>query len=506
MISKNRRLTGRLLTDSHSKTADSVPVKSAKAGFRLLLATVWFAGMLPAHTQQLSRESLLDFVNTRYQAYFHWNMCTFKNLNEAKHSGRSSGKEPPSLWAPTGVDCEQWARVVKQSRMAGGWLTTKHHGGFCLWDSKVTDYDVASSPVKTDVVREFVNAFRKAGLKIGLYYSILDYHHGVENGSVTPEEIEFLKAQITELLTHYGPIDYINFDGWSTWPTTPNFDDVPYGEIYRTVKAAQPDCLIISHTYESNLAHADVPFADAAGRKYPYHPDYMRPTAASDVLQRDWWWDNLEGYGVARRSVGYVLGQLHSYNSHNSVYVLNVAPNPAGRITDDAIQRLAEVARAWKKPADLQTAPDNWGYQYDVSRNLAFLRPCTQSSTAPFIRDKRAYPRAEIAVDGVTEGNGEMEQTSITEREAQPWWEVDLERDCRIDSITIYNRTDKLSDQLKDFDVLVLDANGQPVWQQRVSTRPNPSFTVKAGGIHGRRVKIQLRGEGVLCLAEVIVR
>jgi len=478
----------------------------APSGGLFCLLTMLLLGVATsALGQTLSTNTLLDFVNTRYQAYFHWNMCTFKNLNSTNHFGRSAGTEPPTMWNPTGMDCEQWAQVVKDSRMAGGWLTTKHHGGFCLWDSKFTDFDVASSNVKTDVVKAFTDAFRKAGLKIGLYYSILDYHHGIESGKVTKDKIQFLKNQITELLTNYGPIDYINFDGWSTWPTTPNFDDVPYEEIYKTVKAIQPNCLIISHTYESNLAHADVPFADAAGRAYPYHPDYMRPTAASDTLQKDWWWDDNEGYGVARRDVKYILKQLNSYNSHNSVYILNIAPNPAGRLTDDCVKRLAEVAQAWEKPADLKAAGTNWGFQYDISQNLAFRKHAKQSSTHKFIRDKRAYPRAEIALDGVLEGNCMMEQTSWTDQEAQPWWQVDLEENCKISSIQIYNRTDKDMDALKDSQVSVLDAANKPVWSKQQAAAPNPAVTLDTGGVVGRYVKIQLAGTNNLALAEVIV-
>jgi alpha-L-fucosidase len=124
-----------------------------------------------------------------------------KNIESDERQRRTHGDDPATMWNPSSLDCDQWAQVCIDSKMAGGWLTTKHHGGFCLWESKHTDYDVASSNVKTDVVREFTDAFRKAGLKIGLYYSILDYHHGVENGSVSREEIEFLKAQVTELLT-----------------------------------------------------------------------------------------------------------------------------------------------------------------------------------------------------------------------------------------------------------------------------------------------------------------
>lgn len=453
--------------------------------------------------QELSKESLLDFVNTRYHAYFHYNMATFKNLNSEKKVGRAYGDDPVSMWQPTGMDCDQWARTCIDARMAGGWLTTKHHGGFCLWDSQVTDYDVASSPVKTDGVKAFVDAFRKAGLKIGLYYSILDYHHGVENGKVTREEIAFMQAQLTELLTNYGPIDYMNFDGWATWPTVPDFDDISYGELYRVVKDIQPNCLIVNHCYESNLAHADVPFADAAGRAYPYHPDYLRPTAASDFIQRGWWWDDNNDYGVGK-SVDYLLKQLHSYNSHNSVYVLNLSPGPDGRIPDDVVTRLKEVAQIWNKPADLQEPGDNWGFQYDVSTNLAFMRTATQSSTAPFIRDKRAYPRAEIAIDGVLEGNGLMEQTSMTAEEQDPWWQVDLERNCTIDTITLYNRTDMGQDNLKNYRVSVLDDRGKTVWTSVQNSHPHPAATLALGGVSGRTIKIQLGGTASLTIAEVV--
>ncbi|MCG8688355.1 MAG: alpha-L-fucosidase, partial [Desulfobacterales bacterium] len=349
-----------------------------------------------------------EFVNTRFQAYFHYNMCTFKNLQEKTYQGRSNGEEPVEWFAPTGLDIDQWVETCKLAKMEGGWLTTKHHGGFCLWDSEFTDYDVASAPVKTDIVKEFTTKFREAGLKVGLYYSILDYHHSVNNGITSANDVQFLKNQITELLTNYGKIDYMNFDGWSTWPTTPSFDDINYGEILALVKELQPECLIVSHTYESNLAHAEVPFADAAGRDYPYHPEYMRPTAASDFLERGWWWNDHERREP--KSVEYLLGKLDSYNSHNSVYILNLSPTTAGRIDDASVERMKELAAAWEKPADIPMG-NNWGYQYNTEENLAFMKVCSQSSTHGFIRDKRAYPRAEIAVDGVTEGNCMMEQT-----------------------------------------------------------------------------------------------
>lgn len=434
-------------------------------------------------------------------------MVTFVNASSpptAKAIHRSTGKESPTVWAPTGMDIEQWADVVETAGMKGGWLTTKHHGGFCLWDSKYTDFDVASSNVKTDVVKAFLDTFRKRGLKVGLYYSILDYHHGIINGHVSKEGIEFLKNQITELLTNYGPIDYINFDGWSTWPTTPTFDDVPYTEIFKAVKAAQPKCLIISHVYESNLAHTDIPFTDAGNRPYPLHPDYMRPAGSSHQSQTGWFWNKTYH---AKRTVDFILKNLDSYNSHNAVYILNLGPTPEGIIQQDAIDLVKKVAAVWKRPADLKMSDigDNWGYMYDVNKNLAFMKPVTQSSTHKYIRDKRAYPRAEIALDGVTEGNLKMEQTSYTQKEVNPWWKVDLVDNCKIDKITIYNRTDADMDVLSNYTVSILDANGKEVWSSLQKDYPNPSVTIKTASVKGRFVKIQLNSEASLHLAEVIV-
>ena len=482
---------------------------------RLLLLSVIF--LVPTcgglFAQQISKDSLLDFVNTRYQAYFHYNMCTFKNVNDdEQHHGRSRGTEPVEMWNPSGLDCDQWAQVCVDARMTGGWLTTKHHGGFCIWDSKHTDYDIASSPVKTDVVGEFVKAFRERGLKIGFYYSVLDYHHGIDNGTVTQEKIEFMKAQIAELLTGYGPIDYMNFDGWSTWPTLPDYDDVPYDELFRVVKKIQPDCLIVSHTYESNLAHTEIPFADAAGRAYPYHPGYMRPTAASDTSQKDWWWDNIESYRKPK-SKSYLLKQLESYNSHNSVYVLNLSPGPNGRLDDNLVQRLDEVAQAWEKPTDLTEYSDNWGYLYDVSQNLAFHKPATQSTTAGPVLDMRARPRAEIAVDGVTEGVGAMEQCALTVEEMSPWWKVDLQTDCRIDEVRVHFQTDAKDRERTPISLAVFDEAGRPIWTKLVESS-SPEYTnanllavpIGKEGVVGRSIRIKaVSNNTVLGLAEVIV-
>ncbi len=115
--------------------------------------------------------------------------------------------------------------------MSYGCLTTKHHSGFAIWDTKTTDYNVMNSPYKKDVVREYVNAFRANGLKVMLYYSILDTHHKLRPGHITEKHIAMVKAQLTELLTNYGEINALIIDGWDAPWSRISYDDIPFEEV-----------------------------------------------------------------------------------------------------------------------------------------------------------------------------------------------------------------------------------------------------------------------------------
>jgi len=236
----------------------------------------------------------------------------------------------------------------------------------------------------------------------------------------------------------------------------------------------------------------------------------MRPTAASDNLNRGWFW--YDGITI-RRNADQILKNLDTYNSHNSVYTLNVAPNPAGLIPDNAIKVLNEVSKRWKRPENVKAPGDNWGFMYDVTKNLAFRKPVKQSSTDSSVRDKRATPRAEIALDGVTEGDNNLEQVSLTGKETDPsncetcpWWQVDLLTTCEIDTITIYFRTDADAEKLSKYTVRILDANCKIVWSRSVQREfPDPSVMIPVGKQQGRHVRITLDGKDQLALAEVIV-
>ena len=143
----------------------------------------------------------------QFYGFVHFNMNTFSDREWG------FGDEKPEQFNPTALDARQWARIAKEAGMKGLIITAKHHDGFVLWPSKYTEHSVKNSPWrdgKGDLIQEFVDACREYGLKVGIYYSPWDRNHP-DYGK--PEYITYMRNQLTELLTNYGEIYEVWFDG-----------------------------------------------------------------------------------------------------------------------------------------------------------------------------------------------------------------------------------------------------------------------------------------------------
>lgn len=155
-----------------------------------------------------------------------------------------SGKEDPKIFNPTHLDCRQWVRALKSAGAKLILLTAKHHDGFCLWPTKTTRHSVASSPWKNgkgDVVREFVDACRAEGVKVGLYLSPWDRNAECYG---SPAYNDFFVAQLNELFENYGPIEAMWFDGACGEGPNGKKQVYDWPRFYATIRKHNPNCVI----------------------------------------------------------------------------------------------------------------------------------------------------------------------------------------------------------------------------------------------------------------------
>ncbi|HAH22219.1 MAG TPA: alpha-L-fucosidase, partial [Prolixibacteraceae bacterium] len=161
----------------------------------------------PASFSPVPSENQLKWQEMEYYAFVHFSLNTYTDQSWG------NGNEDIKLFNPEKLDCRQWARICKDAGMKGIIITAKHHCGFCLWPSKYTEYSVKNAPWKNgkgDVIREMADACKEYGLKLGIYLSPWDRNSSDYGKS---EYITYFRNQLTELLTNYGPIFEIWFDG-----------------------------------------------------------------------------------------------------------------------------------------------------------------------------------------------------------------------------------------------------------------------------------------------------
>jgi alpha-L-fucosidase len=214
----------------------------------LLIVTLNAQTKPPAPFGPVPTENQMRWQEMEYYAFLHFSMNTFTDQEWGY------GDEDLKLFNPPNLDCRQWARVCKEAGMKGIIMVVKHHCGFCMWPSKYTEFSVKNTPWKNgkgDVVRELADACKEYGLKLGIYLSPWDRNHP-DYGK--PEYITYFRNQLTELLTNYGPIFEIWFDGanggsgyYGGAKETRRIDRRTYYDwqnTYKLIRKLQPDIVI----------------------------------------------------------------------------------------------------------------------------------------------------------------------------------------------------------------------------------------------------------------------
>ncbi|MEE4257566.1 MAG: alpha-L-fucosidase [Bacteroidales bacterium] len=290
------------------------------------------------------------------------------------------GNESPSLFNPSSLDARQWARVAKEAGMKQLILTAKHHDGFCLWPSAYTDHSVKNSPWRGgegDLVKEFTDACREYGLKCGLYLSPWDRNRRDYGKS---EYIDYYRKQLTELLTNYGEISEIWFDGanggdgfYGGANEIRHIDREAYYDwdsTFRLVYSLQPDIIIFSDAgpgcrwigNERGIAGetcwstitADSLTIGASKQAYlntgdPHGTDWI--PGECDVSIRPGWFYH-ESQDSLVKSLDELIEIYYGSVGRNGVLLLNIPPDQRGLIHEADVERLQEFSEFIRETFD----------------------------------------------------------------------------------------------------------------------------------------------------------
>jgi len=259
------------------------------------------------------------------------------------------GTEDPNLFQPTELDCRQWVRAAKEAGFKLMILTARHHDGFCLWTTAFTDHSVKNSPWrdgKGDVLGEFVHACQEQDMKYGFYLSPWDRHDPRYGG---PEYNDYFKAQLAEIMSTYGTMSEVWFDGAHRGEITPydwpGFYEVVYSHNPSAVIAiCGPDVRWVGN--EDGMAkEGESSVQSGSKERHPGKTDKVWYPAECDVSIRPGWFYHASQDSQVK-SLDHLLDIYFKSVGRNSVLLLNVPPNPAGLFAGEDVKRLQEFRAA----------------------------------------------------------------------------------------------------------------------------------------------------------------
>ena len=389
----------------------------------LLVTAVAFMSASARPLHELQQE----FVDLKFGLFVHFGMGTYLDEDWADPD------RPASLFNPVALDCRQWADGAASAGMSFGCISVKHHNGFCMWNTATTPYSVMNSGAGRDVLREFTDAMRERGMKVMFHFSVLDLHRKILPRHIDREaDTAYLKAQLRELLTGYGPVTALMIDGWDAPWARISYDDIPFDEIYDFIKSIQPDCLVMDLNgakYPGDaLFYSDLKTYEQGAGQHIDGAKAWLPSMACDHMQPTWFWKTSFPGMELPSAESVVRDNILPKNEAGCTFILNVAPNRDGLFDDNAMQRLAEIGRLWKndgKRVEIAEAPAPV-----ITTNLAKHRHATGSwSWDCLIHD--------FANDDDFTSYWESQKTV-----AEPWLLIELDGEQEFNAVAITDNPD----------------------------------------------------------------
>ncbi len=330
----------------------------------LLAAGLAFpASAQPGYTPtQENLEARKEFQDNKFGIFLHFGLysmladgewvMTNKNLNYKEYAKLAGG------FYPSNFNAAEWVSAIKASGAKYICITTRHHDGFSLFDSKYTDYNVVkATPFKRDIIKELADECHKQGINIHFYYSLLDWYRddyyplgrtGGGTGRTTHGEwktyYQFMNNQLTELLTNYGKIGAIWFDGWWDHDIHPDFD-WQFPGIYENIHKLQPACLIGNNHHitpfegeDIQIFERDLPGENSAGLS---GQDISHlPLETCNTMNGMW------GYKITDqdyKSPKTLIHYLVRAAGMNANLLMNIGPQPDGALPEVSVERLKEM-------------------------------------------------------------------------------------------------------------------------------------------------------------------
>ncbi len=322
------------------------------------------------------------FRKARFGMFIHWGLYSIPGRGEWV---RSDEQMPEAEYLPffenftaKDFDPKAWAKAAKAAGMGYVVLTAKHHDGFCLFDSALTDFKSTNTPFGRDAVAEFVEAVREEGLKVGLYFSLIDWHHpdyphfgdrfhpmrndpAFENSQRDFDRyLDFMHGQIREICTNYGKLDLLWFDfayahmRGETWRAT---------ELVNMVRSLQPHVLIDNRIEVSGEGFGSLYNCDPT----PYHGDFVTPEkfippqGIRDIQGAPMIWEACitmnNNWGYCPQDQNYkpaplLIKKLVECVSKGGNMILNVGPDGNGNIPPESLAILAQIGQWMNKNSD----------------------------------------------------------------------------------------------------------------------------------------------------------
>lgn len=305
-----------------------------------------------------------EFQDNKFGIFIHWGVYSMLASGEwTMNNHNLDYKEYATLaegFYPSKFDANQWVSIIKEAGAKYLCITSRHHDGFSMFDSQYTDFTITkASPFKRDILKELAEACKEQNIKLHIYYSHIDWSRedapqgrtGRGTGRANPKGdwpsyYHFMNNQLQELLTNYGKIGAIWFDGWWDQDQNPNFD-WQLEEQYQLIHKLQPSCLIGNNHHQTpfegedfQLFERDLPGENKAGLS---GQEISRlPLETCETMNGMW------GYKIADKeykSAKTLIHYLVRAAGKNANLLLNVGPRPNGELPSLAISRLKEIGQ-----------------------------------------------------------------------------------------------------------------------------------------------------------------